>query len=72
MFNLFRKRTHKQFWMVIRKPMKGEKNNHGTQHRHYTERSALKEAQRLADVTGESFLVLTTTTRINPTQGINT
>ena len=71
MFNWLRRKTHKRFWMVIRKPMKGENNNHGTGRRHYSERLAIKEAKRLANLTGKPFLILNTTVRIDPTQGMN-
>lgn len=56
----------KPFWMVVRKPMKGQPNGTLARCRHYKEESALKEAQRLANLTGRPFLITHTVGRIDP------
>lgn len=60
------KTTFKPFWMVTRKPMKGQGTLTHPKHRHYDEGKAVEEAQRLANLTGQSFVVLEAKTRVNP------
>ena len=62
----FTKRKYKTFWMVVKKPMKGQNNKSYTSYRHYTKKSALKEAKRLSNLLGRPFLVLQTVERIDP------
>lgn len=66
----FQDANHKTFWMVIRKPMKGaghKYNNSATRHRYYDKECAIREATRLANLTGKPFLVMKTVMRIDPT-----
>lgn len=65
-FKLFFKPRYKTFWMVIRKPMKGKRTKSYTSYRHYTEASAVREANRLAKKTGAPFLILKTIERVDP------
>jgi len=60
------KTTFKDFWMITRKPMRGKNTPTFCSHRHYTEDLAIKEANRLAAKTGEPFVILKTTERVNP------
>jgi len=56
----------KKFWMVTRKPMKGEKTHTFTRFRHYSLASARREAQRIATQESRPFVVLEVIERFDP------
>jgi len=59
------KPAFKEFWMVVRKPMKGANNHFGTRVRHYDLDEARAEAQRLANQESVPFLVTRTVERFD-------
>lgn len=58
-----------QFWMVSRKPREGEAWGNPRK-RHSSYASARAEAQRLANQTGEPFLILWTVNEMTPAEDI--